>query len=65
MPLIVRLEETVTGFPIGSQNQYHNLIERRNEIKDVLEELPDVGTLVNVFTSDLVPNLRLRMLDNC
>jgi len=32
----------------------------------VLEELPDVGTLVNnVPTSDLVPNLRLRMLDNC
>jgi hypothetical protein len=41
MTLIVNLDGTVTGFPIGVKKQYFNLIEQENEVRDLLDEWPD------------------------
>jgi len=63
MSLIVRLDGTVKGFPIGSPKHFLNLIEQENEIRDVLDEMPDeVETLKLVSSSSITSESSLRFI---
>jgi hypothetical protein len=65
MSLIVRLDGTVKGFPIGSPKHFLNLIEQENEIRDVLDEMPDEAeTLKLVSSSSITSETSLRFITN-